>query len=110
MAAIARLSIELSGGCELLFGNQPRLSLDGKIPVGTTIAGLVVELRNSYVLERPDQFAIPAAAAEGSAFPFRLRPGVLALVNDCDAEVLGGEDYVLEEGDVIAFISTLHGG
>ena len=38
------------------------------------------------------------------------RPGVLVLVNEADWELEGLGEYVLEEGDEIAFISTLHGG
>lgn len=38
------------------------------------------------------------------------RPGILVLVNDADWELEGQGAYVLEEGDEIAFISTLHGG
>ncbi len=39
-----------------------------------------------------------------------VRPGILVLVNDADWELEGGADCVLEDGDVVAFISTLHGG
>lgn len=39
-----------------------------------------------------------------------VRPGVLVLINDCDWELCGTLDAVLEEKDEIAFISTLHGG
>jgi hypothetical protein len=38
------------------------------------------------------------------------RPGILVLVNDADWELEGTGEYILEEGDEIAFISTLHGG
>ena len=38
------------------------------------------------------------------------RPGILLLVNEADWELEGQGDYVLENGDEIAFISTLHGG
>ena len=40
----------------------------------------------------------------------RRRPGVLVLVNEADCELEGEGEYVLEDGDEIAFISTLHGG
>jgi ubiquitin related modifier 1 len=40
----------------------------------------------------------------------RRRPGVLVLVNEADWELEGEGEYVLEDGDEIAFISTLHGG
>lgn len=46
---------------------------------------------------------------EGFGLRFR-RPGVLALVNDCDWELTGQLDTALEEKDVVVFISTLHGG
>lgn len=39
-----------------------------------------------------------------------VRPGILTLINDTDWELEGGEDYVLEDGDVVSFTSTLHGG
>ena len=32
------------------------------------------------------------------------------LVNDCDWELMGGLKYVLLDGDIVTFISTLHGG
>lgn len=35
---------------------------------------------------------------------------MLVLINDCDWELCGGIDAVLEEKDVVVFISTLHGG
>ncbi|CCE78610.1 Piso0_000635 [Millerozyma farinosa CBS 7064] len=39
-----------------------------------------------------------------------VRPGILVLINDTDWELEGGEDYVVESGDVFTFTSTLHGG
>ena len=38
------------------------------------------------------------------------RPGVLVLINDCDWELCGSLDAVVEEKDMVVFISTLHGG
>jgi ubiquitin related modifier 1 len=38
------------------------------------------------------------------------RPGILVLINDADWELEGEEEYVLQDGDEIVFISTLHGG
>lgn len=37
------------------------------------------------------------------------RPGILFLINDADYVILG-KDYVISDGDEIAFISTIHGG
>lgn len=50
--------------------------------------------------ERPEMFL------QGSS----VRPGILVLVNDADWELCGGLEYVVEEGDEVTFISTLHGG
>ena len=39
-----------------------------------------------------------------------VRPGILVLVNDADWELVGQTEYILEDGDNVTFISTLHGG
>lgn len=38
------------------------------------------------------------------------RPGILVLINDCDWELRDELDGDLEDGDLVVFISTLHGG
>lgn len=38
------------------------------------------------------------------------RPGILVLINDADWELEGEENYELQQGDNILFVSTLHGG
>jgi hypothetical protein len=38
------------------------------------------------------------------------RPGILVLINDADWELEGQLDYVVQDADCVAFISTLHGG
>jgi ubiquitin related modifier 1 len=40
----------------------------------------------------------------------RRRPGILVLLNDVDWELEGRLEALLHEGDVLTFISTLHGG
>lgn len=39
-----------------------------------------------------------------------VRPGILVLINDTDWELEEKEEYALEDGDLISFTSTLHGG
>ncbi|OBT48281.1 hypothetical protein VE00_01212 [Pseudogymnoascus sp. WSF 3629] len=39
-----------------------------------------------------------------------VRPGILVLINDADWELEGGESYLVQPGDNILFVSTLHGG
>lgn len=38
------------------------------------------------------------------------RPGILVLINDADWELEGEEEYLIQDGDTILFVSTLHGG
>lgn len=99
---LPQLTVEFSGGCELLFGKQSKIALASVVPLGSSLSALVRILRDKYIQERPEQFL--------DATQTGLRPGVLVLVNNCDAEVLGGMDYLLESGDTVEFVSTLHGG
>ena len=39
-----------------------------------------------------------------------VRPGILVLINDADWELEGGESCMLNDGDEVVFVSTLHGG
>ncbi|RHW73290.1 Urm1 (Ubiquitin related modifier) [Trypanosoma brucei equiperdum] len=96
------ITVQFAGGCELLFAKQTSLQLDGVVPTGTNLNGLVQLLKTNYVKERPDLLVDQTGQT--------LRPGILVLVNSCDAEVVGGMDYVLNDGDTVEFISTLHGG
>ena len=38
------------------------------------------------------------------------RPGILVLINDADGELEGEDSYMINAGDSILFVSTLHGG
>ena len=40
----------------------------------------------------------------------RRRPGILVLINDADWELEGEDQYEMQKGDSIVFVSTLHGG
>ena len=40
----------------------------------------------------------------------RRRPGILVLINDADWELEGEDQYQLQPGDNLLFVSTLHGG
>lgn len=96
------IKLNFSGGCELLFKKQTEMRLSEAVPTGTTLSALVQLLKTQYIQERPELFVDVSGQY--------IRPGILVLVNGCDAEVMGGMDYVLEEGDEVDFISTLHGG
>lgn len=95
------VTIEFSGGAELLCGNVKKHSvelpkLDGKWQV----KNLLVWIKDNLIQERPELFLLGDT----------VRPGILVLINDADWELMGELDYELQEKDRIVFISTLHGG
>jgi len=89
-------------------------------PRAATVRDLLAYLRARFVRERPELFfaeASPAFAAGGAGGSaggaedaLGVRPGILVLINDVDWELEGRLDCELRDGDVVAFISTLHGG
>ncbi|TPX37129.1 hypothetical protein SmJEL517_g00949 [Synchytrium microbalum] len=97
-----KLKIQFSGGAELLFGNQKQISVcipsDSTSP--PTVKELLVHLKLHHLKERPELFV------QGDT----VRPGILVLINGADWEIMGGLEYVLNDGDEVVFISTLHGG
>ncbi|GAA5851470.1 hypothetical protein JCM9279_001078 [Rhodotorula babjevae] len=133
MATIS-ITVQMSGGMELLFSNEPTHTLTLPryyAPESTTLAPtapaappapldpsegegagpethetdvrfLVWWLRE-YVLEDRER---PELFSQGDT----VRPGILVLINSTDWELEGELDYVLEDGDELVFISTLHGG
>lgn len=102
MSTYRKITVLLSGGCELLFNKEAKLVLTAAVPCPSTVSQLVQLLKTEYVKERPELFV----DATGTT----VRNGILILVNGCDVEVLGGVQHVLEDGDEVEFISTLHGG
>lgn len=64
------------------------------------VGQLITWVKNNLIRERHDMFTIGDV----------LRPGVLVLINDVDWELENTTQYGFNDGDHIAFISTLHGG
>lgn len=95
-----KITLEFSGGLELLFSKQKSHVVDIQSTEGLRVADVVVWARDNILTERPELFM------KGSS----VRPGILVLVNDCDWELCGTLSAELQEGDVVTFISTLHGG
>ena len=96
-----RLTIEFSGGAELLFDKVKTHKVT--LPVdGTTwdLRRLISWISSNLLKERPELFV------QGET----VRPGILVLVNQTDWALLGELDYTLQDNDVVVFISTLHGG
>ncbi|KAA8913144.1 ubiquitin-related modifier 1 [Sphaerosporella brunnea] len=100
------ITVEFSGGLELLFKNQRTYKLsvpdvDPSTNAATTVGYLVKHLAADVMVDaRKELFVV-----EGS-----VRPGILVLINDADWELEGEEEYVLQPGDAVLFVSTLHGG
>ncbi|CAG5136073.1 unnamed protein product [Candidula unifasciata] len=95
------ITVEFSGGAELLCGNVKKHSLNlPKQEHKWKIRDLLVWIRDNMIQERPELFM------QGDT----VRPGILVLINEADWELMGELEYELEENDRIVFISTLHGG
>lgn len=97
-----RLLLEFGGGMELLFDNARELNVDIPGESSITVSSALEYIRENVLVDkaRADMFM------KGST----IRPGVLVLINDADWELSGMEESELEDGDKLAFISTLHGG
>ncbi|KAF8475887.1 ubiquitin-related modifier 1 [Kalaharituber pfeilii] len=100
------ITINFSGGLELMFSNKAShaIMLPSKIPGSdepTNVKYLLKYLCDELMTDtRKDLFVLDDA----------IRPGVLVLINDADWELEGEEEYALQPGDRILFVSTLHGG
>lgn len=108
---MASLKVDFVGGIETLFHGRRQLS----IPLLShdtikTVAQLIILLRDKYfdTAQRLDLFLDPATMTSQEAS--NVRAGILILINDVDWELEGGLEASLSAGDVITFISTLHGG
>lgn len=83
----------------MLFENKKSIIVE--LPeVVTTLEGLIALLKKNYLTEKEEMFV------QGNT----VRPGIIVLVNDTDWELLETTNYVIQENDSVAFISTLHGG
>ncbi|KAI8714422.1 Ubiquitin-related modifier 1 [Fusarium sp. LHS14.1] len=108
------ITVEFSGGLEMLFSDKRQHSLS--IPAVTqegkpaNIAYLIDHLCQNVMQDsRKDLFVLDnhLSAADQVA---NSRPGILVLINDADWELEGEEAYEIQSGDSILFVSTLHGG
>ena len=99
---MVRVSVEFSGGMDLIFGGIKNQDVDVPAPTDRSLNMLDVMMycRDNLLTERPELFM------KGNG----VRPGILVLLNDADWELHGTTDAEVEEGDQVVFISTLHGG
>ncbi|BGP54224.1 hypothetical protein JCM8202_001357 [Rhodotorula sphaerocarpa] len=133
--ATINVTVQMSGGMELLFNHEPvhRLTLPRYCQPATTLhhnpsrsgsparpepiseekaqeegaeetdVRFLIWYLREFLLEDRDR---PELFSQGDT----VRPGILVLINSTDWELEGELDYVLQEGDEVVFISTLHGG
>ncbi|KAK4043050.1 ubiquitin-related modifier 1 [Parachaetomium inaequale] len=104
-AAAIPITVDFSGGLEMLFDNQRRhsVSLPAVDASGkpATIAFLIDHLCRTLMKD---------PRAELFVLDNHIRPGILVLINDADWELEGEEAYEIQPRDNILFVSTLHGG
>ncbi|KAK7701942.1 Ubiquitin-related modifier 1 [Botryosphaeria dothidea] len=99
------ITVEFTGGLEMLFSNQRKhdIALPAKDDNGepANIAFLVRYLcKNTMKDHRKELFVLDDT----------VRPGILVLINEADWELEGEDQYEVQKGDNILFVSTLHGG
>ncbi|KAK7529673.1 ubiquitin-related modifier 1 [Phyllosticta citribraziliensis] len=102
---VVPVTVEFTGGLEMLFSNQRKhdIALPAKGEDGNpaNVAFLVRYLcKNTMKDHRKDLFVLDDT----------VRPGILVLINEADWELEGEEQYELQKGDTVLFVSTLHGG
>ncbi|BFZ62468.1 Ubiquitin-related modifier 1 [Saitoella coloradoensis] len=93
------VTLELSGGAELMFGNNRLHKLE--IPADQTLQWFLLYLADEKMTDKRRDLFI-----QGDT----VRPGMLVLINDADWELEGEGEYVVQDRDVLHLISSLHGG
>ena len=94
------VTAEFSGGAELLFDKIKEHQVQLDTSKEWTVKDFIFWIKDNLLKERPELFI------QGQT----VRPGILVLINNCDWELMGELDYIVKNGDIITFISTLHGG
>lgn len=100
------VKVEFLGGLDQVFGGvrntkcvvQSQTEGDGDV----TVKDLIDHLADTMITNQND---LDMFIQEGT-----IRPGILVLVNDTDWELEDKEECVLDDGDLVSFTSTLHGG
>ncbi|KAK9171592.1 Urm1 (Ubiquitin related modifier) family protein [Cryptosporidium meleagridis] len=95
------IKVEFSGGLEVLAGDKQNVEVNLNNLKSNSMKSLILYVEENIIQYRKDHFI-----ETGS----KIKPGIIVLVNNCDWEILGGENYALNDGDLVTFIMTLHGG
>ncbi|CEF69617.1 Ubiquitin-related modifier 1 [Strongyloides ratti] len=96
------VELQFGGGVEMIFNNQKSIKINLDNNKKWTVKDILEWLLENLMkdCETPEIFIVNG----------NVRPGILVLINDCDWEILDGVNTVINNNDVITFISTLHGG
>ncbi|MCJ1312786.1 Ubiquitin- modifier 1 [Agyrium rufum] len=105
MSESLSIEVEFIGGLEMFFSNQKKhkLQLPSKDENGQAAnMRFLIQYLAKYHMKNPkkEMFLLNGG----------IRPGILVLINDADWELEGEDDYELQDGDNVLFVSTLHGG
>lgn len=102
---VTSLGVEFSGGAESLFDMQKKFDIQVPNESGPLLVSDLVRYINvNLIPDKSRSHLLVDKDGEG------VRPGILVLVNEVDWDLLQGPKTILEDGDVVSFISTLHGG
>jgi ubiquitin related modifier 1 len=105
---MSSIIIEFLGGLDALFGTTKINISFEDLSTPPSMRSLLTIMRARYIRDRPELFFANTNPSATDAFG--VRPGILVLINEVDWELEGKLECLLSSGDVVAFISTLHGG
>lgn len=97
-----KIRVEFLGGLDAVFEKQRTHDLNIPNEGVFTIKDLLDYLVKNMIKNPND---VEVFIEDGT-----VRPGIITLINDADWELEGELEYEIENGDVISFTSTLHGG
>lgn len=98
-----KVKVEFFGGLDIISNHEKNHKCALPFEEGQATMKDLIKYVTENVIKDPKD--VPVFIENNS-----IRPGILVLINDTDWELEGMEDYVVEDGDVFTFTSTLHGG
>ncbi|GMM56238.1 ubiquitin-related modifier [Maudiozyma humilis] len=99
---MVKVKVEFLGGLDVVFDKQRTYDLDIPSEGEFTVKDLLDYLVTNMIKNPKD---VEMFIEDGT-----VRPGIITLINDADWELEGELEYVIEDGDIVSFTSTLHGG
>lgn len=99
---MVKVKVEFLGGLDVVFDKQRTCDLEIPSEGAFTVKDLLDYLVANMIKNPKD--------VEMFIEDDTVRPGIITLINDADWELEGELEYEIEDGDIISFTSTLHGG